>query len=60
MRTTAEQNVDRARKLIANCERDLNRALSSGECRDLLMDNTRWERAEIVAIVDTIRPAAPQ
>lgn len=44
-----------ARDLIASCERALHRKLSRGECNDLLCDNTRWTRSEIVAVMDSIR-----
>lgn len=43
-----------ATALIGNCERDLRRSLSRGECNDLLLDNTRWTRSEVVSVMDTV------
>lgn len=38
-----------ARAIIEACEADLARRLSSGEKRDLLMDNLNWKRDDILA-----------
>jgi hypothetical protein len=43
-----------ARALVADCERDLQRKLTQGEQRDLLMDNTTWSRSAIVAVVASL------
>lgn len=41
--------------IIAECEADLERCLSDGERRDLLMDNTLWSSAVIRLLVAFIR-----
>lgn len=55
---TLPRAVAKARRLIDACERDLGYALSRGECNDLLLDNTRWTRSDVVAVMDTV--GAPQ
>jgi hypothetical protein len=54
---TAQQKVDDGRlnwaaHLIDKAEADLHRTLSTGERRDLLMDNTKWDRDFIHRAVD--------
>lgn len=52
----AFNDLSTARGLIARCERDLKRPLTSGQKRDLLKDNTGWtaERvARVVAVVES-------
>jgi len=44
-----------ARILIKRCETALGHALTNGECRDLLADNTRWSLAAIADIVRALR-----
>lgn len=50
---------DRAKRLIADCQNDLGRKLSAGECRDLLMDNTDWDSGFIATMVDAIQNDIP-
>jgi hypothetical protein len=54
---TAQQKVDDGRlnwaaHLIDKAEADLHRTLSAGERRDLLADNTKWDRDFIHRAVD--------
>lgn len=42
MSDAANAELDTARAIIARAESDLRRALSQGERRDLLKDNTAW------------------
>lgn len=42
-----------ARRIVA-CERDLRHTLSAGQMRDLLMDNTRWDRPMIEQVVASL------
>lgn len=51
-----DSNIAKARSIISRCETDLARTLSDGERRDLLVDNTSWGRATIVAVVSALQP----
>lgn len=50
----AQLKLDQARSILAACERDLHRILSDGECRDLLTDNTPWDREVIFEVVKAL------
>lgn len=53
--TLEKSRVKTACQIIRRCENDLNRQLSDGERRDLLMDNTDWLRDQIFDTVAIIR-----
>lgn len=47
---------NRARCIVRDAERDLERVLSPGERRDLLLDNTRWTSTEARVLVAEMYP----
>jgi len=54
MRLITTNEIRACTTIIANCQRDLKRMLSRGECRDLLLDNTELTSAEVAVIVRAI------
>jgi hypothetical protein len=46
--------LPRAKEIIEACEKDLGRALSEGERRDLLKDNTIWTSKLIEELVSQV------
>ena len=54
MRLITANEIRACTTIIANCQRDLKRLLSRGECRDLLLDNTELTSAEAAVIVRAI------
>lgn len=55
MQTIRDEHIEIGRKLIIACERDLDRKLTTGERRDLCMDNTDWSYSECEAVVCALR-----
>jgi len=47
----ADGKLNYAADMIARCEADLGRTLSVGERRDLLKDNTDWDRKFVARCV---------
>lgn len=43
-----------AAEIIVACQRDLKRQITSGERRDLLCDNSSYDRASIVMLVAAV------
>lgn len=48
------EDVERAKEIIEKAQRDLG-ILSSGQRRDLLMDNTQWSSAFCAEVVKYLR-----
>jgi hypothetical protein len=50
-KSEANRKLNVARRLIERAEADLDCTLTNGQRRDLLMDNTAWDRSFIVECV---------